>query len=276
MHIVVINLDRQTERWASIAPQFAALGLGVSRLPAVDGNRLGATTVGRLYDSALNRSQYHKPLRPGEIGCYASHIAAWQELLASRAQRLAVFEDDVDLDAALPQVLDAIDRTRVPYDLVKLVGRSREKLAVRVALDDPWQLVGYQRVPGLTSGYVISRHGAEKLLAGRIPFGRPVDVDLRHHWECGLTILGVQPYPVRPAASSHASSIEGRHLPVSVDMRWRKLLLQARYTLLNAGHALVDANATDSGHRLPIQPDAARPRQALQPQPAHPLRRPRA
>ncbi len=275
MHIVVINLDRQTERWTCIAPQFAALGLPVSRLPAIDGNRLGAPAIGRLYSGALNRAQYHKPLRPGEIGCYASHIAAWQKLLASPAQRLAVFEDDVDLDGALPQVLAAIDRTRASFDLVKLVGRPREKPAARLALHGPWELVGYQRVPGLTSGYVISRRGAEKLLAGRVPFGRPVDVDLRHHWECGLTILGVQPYPVRPAASSHSTSIEGRHLPVSVDTRWRKLLLQARYTLLNAGHAMASADA-DGGRRLPIQPDAARPRQAIRPQPAHDTRRRRA
>ena len=275
MHIVVINLDRQTERWACIAPQFAPLGLAVSRLPAIDGNRLSAGAVGRLYSSGLNQAQYHKPLRPGEIGCYASHIAAWQRLLASAEQRLAVFEDDVDVDSSLPQVLDAIDRTTVPYDLVKLVGRPREKVTGREPLHGTLDLVTYRRVPGLTSGYVISRRGAEKLLGGRVPFGRPVDIDLRHHWECELAVLGVQPYPAWPAASSRCTSIEGRHLPVSANARWRKFLLQAQYTFLNARHALVDPTV-DSGKRLSIAPDAARVRQAPRPRSAHPAQGRRA
>ena len=34
-----------------------------------------------------------QPLRPGEVGCYASHLALWQGLVDSGARAMAVLED---------------------------------------------------------------------------------------------------------------------------------------------------------------------------------------
>lgn len=260
MDIAVINLATQPGRWNFIRQQLQAAGLPARRHEAVPGHLLDATALGRLYGAELNRRQYHKPLRPGEIGCYASHLALWQGLVASGARALAVFEDDVLIDPQLPQVLAAIERLPFGWDMVKLYGRTREHMLAEAPLLPGTRLLRYRRVPSHTCAYVISREGARKLLASRQPFGRPVDIDLRHWWENDLAIFGLQPYPVRLAPCSRQSSIGGARRGCSgVAMRLHKLALQARYTLLNwqalrrqgAGWCPLSSGAT------PVHRDAA-------------------
>ena len=233
MHIVVINLPSQEGRWVHVARQFALAGLKAERVEAVSGRDLSPERLVRLYSAALNRGQYHKPLCAGEVGCYASHLAAWQRLLDTPERHLAVFEDDILVAPDLAGVLDALEHSGDEWDMVKLVGRPRERVRSRLAGIGTRELVTYARVPGLTSAYVVSRRGAEKLLHRRLPFGRPIDIDLRHWWECDLRILGVVPYPVMAAPSSALTTIEGRRLPLDARTRFRKLVLQTRYLALN-------------------------------------------
>ena len=251
MDIVVINLDVHTERWRESQARFAALHLSVTRLSAVNGQHLPICQREQLQDAGLNRRQHHKPLRPGEIGCYASHMAVWRQLLDTSAPMLAVFEDDIEPSPALPTVLRAIESAAPDWDLIKLFGRSRERVRERMTLAPQAELVAYHRVPSHTCAYVVSRRGAQKLLASRLPFGRPIDVDIRHWWENDLQVRGVLPYPVREAECSLTSTIDdGRRGVSSAPMRLHKLYLQLRYTLLNRYHAGVVGSAHDaSRHR---------------------------
>lgn len=232
MDIAVINLATEPQRWAHTRAQFQALGLQALRHEAVAG--AGPAVAEGLYSPALNRRQYHKPLRPGEIGCYASHLALWRRLVASGDRMMAIFEDDVALDPALPEVLQRVASLDLPWDVIKLYGRARERVQARLPCGGGLQLVRYQRVPSHTCAYVVSRRGAHKLLATRRPFGRPVDIDLRHWWENDLALFGVQPYPVRLAEEvSRQSCIDTRRGCAGLGMRLHKLALQAGYTLHN-------------------------------------------
>ena len=96
----------------------------------------------------------------------------------------------------------------------------------------------YRRVPSLTAGYLLHREGARRLLQARLPFGRPIDVDLRHWWECGadFRLLGVRPAAIRLADSSAQSSINAPLKALPWPQRWRKFVHKARYTLANHRH----------------------------------------
>ena len=236
MRIAVINLPSQQARWKAARRQFERLGVAAERVEAVDGSRLPLHERARLYDEALNREQYHKALRPGEIGCYSSHLQVWQQLVDSGERALAIFEDDIEVAPDLPEVLAALERTGSPWDLVKLMGRPRERIKTRVQLTGRRDLIEYSRVPSHTGAYVLSRRGALKLLARRRPFGRPVDVDLRHWWECDIAVLGVHDYPVVQAPASDTTTIDGRNGPCDWSTRVHKLVLQARYSCLNWRH----------------------------------------
>ena len=133
MQMTVINLASQESRWVEASRQFNALGLQPVRQLALPGSALNDTEAAGLtglYSERLNRLQYHKPLAPGEIGCYASHMAAWQQLLASGDAAMAIFEDDVEIDADLARpegpwvVVDGYHGFRaVPTDLGPVADR---------------------------------------------------------------------------------------------------------------------------------------------------------
>ena len=233
MQTIVINLPSDDARWVDVRRQFYRAGLRPIYHEATDGSGLSEADIDSLYSAELNRRQYHRPLTRGEIGCYASHLTVWKQFLDSGQGAIAIFEDDIDIDTDLAYVLDALRRSPVEADLVKLIGRRREKVLERVPLMPGRELVRYRRVPSLTGAYVLTRRGAQKLVAHRQPFGRPVDVDIRYWWECGLEVLGVQPYPVRDSATSRWTTIENRHVRAPRGSRWAKLRLQARYSLLN-------------------------------------------
>jgi glycosyl transferase family 25 len=233
MQITVINLASQPSRWRDVERRFSAIGLRPVRHEAVAGTSLTARQTAELYSERLNDRQYHKPLRPGEIGCYASHQAVWRRLLASGDSAMAIFEDDIELDDDLPEVLRAVAASTMPWDVLKLIGRQHEKIHARAPLLGGRELIAYRRVPSLTGGYVVTAAGAAKLLAHRSPFGRPVDVDMRHWWECDLQVAGVHPNPVRGAPSSQQSTIGERSTSRGSRSRLKRLWLQAQYTWCN-------------------------------------------
>ena len=229
--IVFINLDKDIERRERLEAEFIRLGLPGKRFPAVWWKELPQHEQDVLYSAALNQHQYYKPLVNGEKGCYASHLEAWRQLLASEASALVVLEDDVVLDDSFEAVIQAIAESDEDWDMIKLMGRfGAEKIRSKKPLTPTHDLISYQRVPSMTAGYVVSRSGARKLLESRVPFGRPIDVDLRFWWENDLTILGVQPPVIRLDVTSEVSSIEGLRPPVGLRMRWRKVWMKWKLT----------------------------------------------
>ncbi|MEY8689120.1 MAG: glycosyltransferase family 25 protein [Leptothrix sp. (in: b-proteobacteria)] len=232
----VINLAEQTDRWLAMERECHEAGLDATRLDAVLGRQLHPDEVARIYSPALNQTLYHQGLTPGEIGCYASHIQAWRALLATGQPCGLVLEDDVHLAAGFTQVARQIAQWDAPWDMVKLIGRRHEQVLTSEPLDANHQLVRYRRVPSFTSAYLISRRGADKLLASRVPFGRPIDIDLRYWWENDLQIYGVQPYPVRLSAASEVSSIQHHLGQRTAWSRVKKVQQQVSYSVGNWLH----------------------------------------
>lgn len=235
--LVFINLDKDSERRTRIEGQLAHLGLPGERLPAVWWKHLPPAEQSLLYSAERNHGLYYQPLVDGEKGCYASHIQAWRQLLASDAPALVVLEDDVRLTPQFADVVEAIAALQEPWDMVKLLGRDREKVRSQRPLVPGTALVDYSRVPSMTAGYVVSRAGAAKLLAHRQPFGRPIDVDLRFWWECDqLRILGVSPSAIALDDTSEVSSIWDTRDTLTPGQRWRKFTMKLALTLGNAWH----------------------------------------
>ena len=106
--IVFINLDRDAERRTRLLAELQSIDMPSERFPAVWWADVPPEQTSRWYSDALNARQYYKPLRNGEKGCYASHIGAWRQLLASDAPALVVLEDDVRLTPQFTAVIEAI------------------------------------------------------------------------------------------------------------------------------------------------------------------------
>lgn len=251
--VLYINLESDHERAAHMRAELARAGLEATRLPASSWDQESEAVRRQHYSAQDNARRYFRPLLPGERGCYLSHVRAWRSLLSSAAPALVVLEDDVSLQPDFVEVLQSLAKSPPDWDMVKLVVRGRERPAQRLRpLSGGHALIEYRRVPSLTSAYVVSREGARKLLASRVPFARPIDVDLRHFWENDLVVRGVWPNPVSLAPASEASRIAGRRSHRTLRHRLRKLLFNARYTLLNAWHRQHTGTP-----RLPVHPSTS-------------------
>jgi glycosyl transferase family 25 len=171
---LLINLDRSPERLAYFTAQAQRCGLAFERLAAVDGRALSQAEQA----AAVAPRFEFQPINAGEIGLFMSHRRAWQRIVDSGQAYGAVFEDDVVLAQALPQVLAAIAQAAPPGDVVKLetTGRAVVLGDAALALGEGGQAL--QRLHswhGGTAAYVVSRAGALRLLAATDPLADPVD-----------------------------------------------------------------------------------------------------
>lgn len=235
-----INLDKDTHRHANMQNYLAKAGIQAERIAAVWWNDLPDAKQQALYSAALNQTQYYQALVPGEKGCYASHITAWRKLLESNAEFAIVLEDDVRLAPDFLAVVQAACQQHKAggqgWDMLKLMGREVEKVAASTALSPGHALIQYRKIPSYTAGYIVHRQGAQKLLASRQPFGRPIDIDLRFFWENDLRIWGVQPAVVLLDESSQTTSIAQRGHQGSWRLRARKLGMKLRLLWGNWRH----------------------------------------
>ena len=236
--LVYINLDRDVQRRERMEALLSGLPFPHSRLPGVLWSELPFQEQQRLYSPSLNARQFFRPLVDGEKGCYASHLRACEYLLASDWPAIVVLEDDVALAPGFSDAIIALlNHVREGWDLIKLYSRPDERPRARQVLTGNWHWMVYRRVPSMSNGYVLSRSGARKLLERRIPFCRPVDVDVRYWWECDLRVFGILPTIVTMAPSSEDSSIWAAGRPQRTwGERLRRWRLQADYSLRNAWH----------------------------------------
>lgn len=190
---LLINLDRDPDRHAHMAAEFGRVGLAFERIPAVLGTKMPEWVKPYFLDA---EGRVASSLKAGEVGCYASHLVVAQHLLDSQRACALICEDDLTLpDDLVPLLETALARLPSGWDILRL--SNPPKAAYRLIADLPGgrDLVVYSRVPNNTGCHLLSRSGAEKLLA---PGLRHLQIDehLRRPWRLGIETYGIAPAPV--------------------------------------------------------------------------------
>jgi glycosyl transferase family 25 len=192
--VLVINLDRATDRLVRISAQLERLGLRWTRVRAVDGRELSNQQLS-MFDQAAFERQRGMTVWPGEIGCYLSHIDVYERFLASPARFALVLEDDVLLGDALPAVVQALMQCDARWDMVKLsTVHSGTPVAVHRLTPERSLAVMLSRCTG-SSAYIINRRAAEAYLLGLLPVSMPIDHVMDQGWRLGLKVRMVSPPP---------------------------------------------------------------------------------
>ena len=188
--IYYINLDRDSDRRAFLEGQLDNAGITGIRISAVDGRALPDWAIPYFPPSQL---------RPGEVGCYASHLLAFRQMVDDDLEHALVLEDDSIFDAAAIDVAaETLEVLPPAWDFVHLAGRDRTRpFAYRplCKVGKERTLVRYSRVPSSCGAYLISAGGARKLLR-EVTRTVPIDSDTRMPWRWGLDVYGVEPGPV--------------------------------------------------------------------------------
>jgi GR25 family glycosyltransferase involved in LPS biosynthesis len=172
MRSFVINLDRVPQRWEFVKRSFLAIGLEAERFSAVDARRLEQYEGIRYIPHSGDRWEIPDSL----IGCFESHRRLWQRVVDEGLAMAAIFEDDVVLTAGLREVFDWLESGAPDFGVVKLDSAGRAvRLGAEVATRARWSLRPILAGTTSAGAYVISRAGAERLLALSDPYSDHVD-----------------------------------------------------------------------------------------------------
>ena len=202
-----INRDCDTARLDSVGAYLRAAELAAERVRAVEGLDVPAHLRPYFFEGNRLRSK----LKPGEVGCYASHLVAMELIVQRNLEYALILEDDAaiphDIAASLADVLANMP---AGWDIVHISRDSNRAVKIVADLADDRRLVRYSRVPETTTGYLISRSGAQKFLKPSKRYW-PIDTDFRRPWCFGLEIYGVTSPIVHPAGFDSSIHKIGNH-----------------------------------------------------------------
>ncbi len=196
--VVLINLDRSPDRLAAAHRHFGAVGLPFVRVAGIDASQedLSGYPVDRR---SFERIHGRASIRPGEIGCYQSHLKALRMFIASGKEFGLICEDDAQPESFLLQSLVILFDWADDWDIVPLFHFHR---------GGP---VALRRGPGLAlnvhmghissaAAYLVNRRAAQVLLDHLDVMRACVDHSLYETWRHGLRLRSVSPMPVQLAA----------------------------------------------------------------------------
>ncbi len=203
MKVVVISLTSSVARRASVSKKLGDRGIAFEFLDAVDG-RISDHPYLKNYDERSFMVNRRRKAEPGELGCYVSHLLAWEKCVDLN-EPIVVLEDDFELtdnfDAGIAYVEQFADKVA----LVRL--EPLEKRFFITSRKGPdFALVKQLNVGMCTTGYVITPRGARKLLQRGMRIEAPVDLYLKYTFTHNQLIHALVPHVVYP---THDESIIG-------------------------------------------------------------------
>jgi glycosyl transferase, family 25 len=210
--VMLISLpDAQTRRRLMLA-QLELPGMPPYRiLDGVDGRKLSAAELEQVYDEAAARRRFGRDLTAGEIGCAASHFAAYRRMVAERIGVALILEDDALLGN---KFLDVLERVRAHLD----PARPEAILLSHVVRYSAWGARRVDKIHRLCRpyeaygghAYLITMAGAQAMLSA---FKRIATVGDDWRQYVGARILSVSalvPYAVGTSPMANRSQIGAR------------------------------------------------------------------
>lgn len=164
MKIYVINLERDYPRRAQMAAQLARLGWeDADIIRAVDGSALPDS----LIKQPVYNRQWLNSMR-GTIGCFLSHLSAWEKIANSPDEFGIVLEDDVTLrDLSFLRIMEIPPQAGVVFlnDRLSLDpagdGSDNQLQPIRAVLPR----LENEKLAGGGDGYLLRREAAQRLIA---------------------------------------------------------------------------------------------------------------
>ncbi len=189
---LVISLKDSLVRQQTVSRELAKTRLHWKFLDAVDGRKLDLSTV--PYNSKKVKRLLGFELMPSEIGCYLSHMKAWQSCVNTQTITL-IFEDDFVINDNLDELLETTFLEVPNWDIIRLQGLSE-------CDDNLLQKIGSYRLARNTSdplgstAYIVRPTAALQLLLHSSEIFEPVDHFLEHVEKHGLIVSAIKPYPI--------------------------------------------------------------------------------
>lgn len=171
-NIAVVSLKSEYKRRQHIEALFSDNKLDFEFFDAIDKSKVAG--ILNNYKIIINS----KNISLGEVACYLSHYCLWQQVVEKDLPYLMIFEDDIYFSQSAKALLNQLNWLPNSFDIIKL-----ETMYQRVLINKGINLPMKHRLSKMKSrhmgaaGYIISREGAEKLIAMTQQFGIDLPVD---------------------------------------------------------------------------------------------------
>lgn len=191
--VLVVSLDSATARRTAFAQRAQA-----AAIPWRFFDARRSLADGLTYDAGALERNKGRQLTDGEIGCYSSHFAIWQEMISTGIRQCIVLEDDTIVDWALLERLAATDLAAQDIRYLRLYAkiptwhRTVHKNFLHHARTVV-ELVGHAYG---TQAYAITLDGARAFSDACRTIRRPIDDEMDRSWDHGVANLMLFPAPV--------------------------------------------------------------------------------
>jgi GR25 family glycosyltransferase involved in LPS biosynthesis len=186
VHLYVINLDRDTERWKNVQkqlPMFTSTAFVPQRISAVVGKTLDLNKINMSIRTKAcmdePRCGHESMNTMSEIGCYLSHYNVWKEFVNTKEEYCIVCEDDIIFNKKILGVDELYKKVQ------KFVGGENQPITIFIStlsifydkknidrLPELWRVTG--RFFG-TACYLINQPMANILIKNAFPMEVQVD-----------------------------------------------------------------------------------------------------
>ena len=187
-------MRRSIERRQHVSSHLAEHGLAFELVDAVDGRALSPREIESVYDARAAKRTIGRDHTPAEIACSLSHLALYRRLVQSRMTEVVILEDDVVIR---PEFLELLrSRARLPegWELILCYHSAAQKSVWGGRrLSASLRLVRFASTANGTVGYLLTRTGAEKLLARAYPICAPADHLTGGGLRAGIRLYGIDP-----------------------------------------------------------------------------------
>lgn len=166
MKVVVINLDKNPERWIKVSSQLNNLNINYERYSAVYGKDLSSEEI----ESKTTMKCRNFLCNKGIIGCALSHMNIWKTFVEDDTEPfLCVLEDDADILPDFAKFLNDAPGIykELNFDIISLycIGFCSSKNTEKsLNINNHPYVFSKPIFPLSTVCYIISRNGAEKLI----------------------------------------------------------------------------------------------------------------
>lgn len=234
LQILVISLKQSKDRQTKVASEMEKTDLEWRFLDAVDGSKLDLSASG--YKAAKTKRLLGFELTPREVGCYLSHMKAWQACVEKNYPTL-IFEDDFLIQPHFESVLATLLGDFPDWQIVRLQALCDSEHVVLADSGD-YQIVKNCSDPLGATAYLVNPASAERLIEHSVEIFEPLDHFIEHQEKHGLTILAAKPYPVTVVDETRATS--------TISDRPERHALRGFRKFLRSIHRLIDRVLSDA------------------------------
>ena len=194
VQVYYISLDKAEDRRKILMPRLENLGLTYERIYAIYGKDLSQAEKDKRVNRQIFKITQRREVEDGEIGCYLSHLKAWQTFLKSKASYALILEDDATFNPdEMQNMVNLLLQHKDKWDYVNLDPHRDGNGRVIQKLSDKYKLIAPRQVVWASVGYLIKRKAAATLIRHALPMVAPVDIYINRSWELGYKYRIVYP-----------------------------------------------------------------------------------